>query len=61
MFRLIKVIEIFMGLLASIDNAYNHRKCVSLSNLKCMTQPTVINLHPNGYCQKFHYYPIAVE
>ena len=46
MFRLIKVIEVFMGLLASIVNAYNHRKCVSLSNLKCMTQPTVINLHP---------------
>ena len=59
MFRLIKVIEIFMGSLVSIVNAYNHKKCVSLSNLKCMT--TVINLHPNEYCQKFHYSQIAVR
>ena len=45
MFRLIK--KIFMELLISIVNASNHAMCVSLSNQKCMTQPTLINLHPN--------------
>ena len=41
MFGLIK--KTFMDLLISIVNAYNHTKCVSLSNQKCMTQPTLIN------------------
>ena len=41
MFRLIKEISI------SIVNASDHTKCVSLSNQKCMTQTTLINLHPN--------------
>ena len=35
--------------------------CVSLSNQKCMAQPTLISLHPNEYRQKFHYYPFAVK
>ena len=26
-----------------------------------MIQPTLINLHPNEYCQKFHYYPFAIK
>ena len=26
-----------------------------------MTQPTLINLHPNVYSQEFHYYPFAVK
>ena len=26
-----------------------------------MTQPTLINLHPNEYSQEFHYYPYAVK
>ena len=26
-----------------------------------MTQPTIINLHPNEYTKKFHYYPFAVK
>ena len=34
---------------------------VSLSNQECMTQPTLINLHPNEYSQEFHYYPFAVK
>ena len=49
MFGLIK--KMFMELLISIINASNHRKCVFLSNQKCMTQPTLINLHPNEYSQ----------
>ena len=51
----------FMGLLISKVNASNHTKCVSLSNQKCMTQPTFINLHPYEYNQEFHYYPFPVK
>ena len=47
MFGLIKTI--FIELLASIVNASNHTKCVSLSNQKCKIQPILINLHPNEY------------
>ena len=28
---------------------------------ECMTQPTLINLHPNEYSQELHYYPFALE
>ena len=59
MFGLIK--KIFIGLLTGIVGASNHTKWVSLSNQKCLTQPTLINLHPNAYSQKFHYYPFAVK
>ena len=36
-------------------------KCVSLTNQKCATQPTIIKLHPNEYTQGLHYYPYAVN
>ena len=26
-----------------------------------MTKPTLINFHPNGYNQEFHYYPFTVK
>ena len=45
MFGIIK--KIFVVLLTSIVSVYNHTKCVLLSNQKCMTQPTLVNLHPN--------------
>ena len=48
-FGLIK--KIFIGPLAGI----------SLSNQKCMTQPTLINLHHNEYRQEFHYLSFAVK
>ena len=48
-----------MGLLTVLVNGHNHTKCVSLSNQKCMIQPTLINLHPNEYSQEFHNYPFA--
>ena len=32
-----------------------------LSNQKCMTQPALINLHPNEYSQELHYYTVAVK
>ena len=44
----------FFVLFASIVNASNHTKCVSLSNQKCKIQPTLINLHPNENSQELH-------
>ena len=55
MFGLIR--KIFIELLASIVSGSNHTKSVLLSNQKCMTQPTLINLHAN----EFHYYPFAIK
>ena len=51
----------FIVLLANIVNASLHTKCASLSNQKCKIQPTLINLHPNGYNQELHYYPFVVN
>ena len=51
----------FMGLLISIFNASNHTRSVSLTNQKCMTEPSLINLHPNEYSQEFHYYLFPVK
>ena len=47
MFKLL--IKYFIGSLTSIVNASNHTIYVSLSNQKCATLPTSINLHPNEY------------
>ena len=58
MFGLIK--KIFIILLSNIVTGSNHTRCVLLSNQKCMTQPTLIDSHPNEYSQKFHYYPFEV-
>ena len=41
MFWLIK--KMFIVLLTGLVNGSNHTKCVSLSNQKCKTQPTLIN------------------
>ena len=59
MFGIIK--KMFIVLLTSIVSACNHTKFVSLSNQKCMTQPILINLHPNEYSQELHYYPFAIN
>ena len=59
MFRIIK--KIFIVLLSNILIRYNHTKCLSLSNQKCMTQTFVINLHPNECSQEFHSYPFQVK
>ena len=48
-------------LLSSVVSAANHTKCVSLSYQKCMTQPTLINLHPNKHSKKLHYNPFVVN
>ena len=35
--------KIFIGLLTDAVSAFNNTKCISLSNQKCMTQPTLIH------------------
>ena len=45
------IMKIFTGLLPSIANASNCIRCISISNHKYMTQPTLNNLHPNEYSQ----------
>ena len=47
--------------LTGLTNVSSHTKCVSLSNQKCITQPTPFNLHPNEYSQELHYYPLVVK
>ena len=59
MFKLIK--KFFVMLLTSIVSAFDHTKWISLSNQKCMTQLTLINLHPNKYSQELHYYPFSIN
>ena len=39
----------FIVLLTGIVSASNHTKCSSLSSRKCMTEPTLNNLHLNEY------------
>ena len=59
MFGFIK--KTFIGLLTSIVNVSDNTKCIFLSNQQCKIQPTLINLHPNEYCQGLHYYPFAIN
>ena len=59
MFRLIK--KMFIGLLTSLVNGSNDTKCISLSNQKCVIQPTLINLHANEYSQELHDCQFAVK
>ena len=51
----------FIVLLSNIVVGSNHTNCVSLSNHKRMTQPSLINLHTNECSQEFHYYQFAVK
>ena len=50
MFGIIK--KMFIVLSTQAVKVSNNTKCVSLSNQKCKFQPTLINLHPNKYCQE---------
>ena len=59
MFGLIK--NMFIGLIIGLIYAFNHTKCVYLSNQKWEIQPTLINLHPNEYSRELHYYPFTVK
>ena len=59
MFGLVQ--KTFTRLLTGLVNGTDHTKCVSLRNQKCMTQLTLLNLHPTKNSQEFHYYPFAVK
>ena len=61
MFGFIKKIFINLLTTTSIANASSHTAFVSLSQQKCITQPTLINLYPNEYTQGLHYYPFVVN
>ena len=49
---------IFIILLTDIVNPSND---VLLKNQKCMTQPTLINLYPNEYCQGLRCYTFTIN
>ena len=55
------ITKMFIVLSTNMFNGPNHKKWVSLSNQKCMIQPTLINSHPNEYSQEFHYYSFVVK
>ena len=61
MFDFVK--NIFMGLLTTncVVRAFSHAKCVSLSNQRYMSQPTIVSLHPNKYTQGLRYYPFVIN
>ena len=40
--------KILIRLSSAIVNTSNQRKCLSLNNQQCITQPTLINLHPKS-------------
>ena len=44
MFRIIT--KMFIASLSNIINGSYYTKCTSLSNQKCLIQPTLINPHP---------------
>ena len=45
--------------LTNIVNASSHTSCISLNNIQCMTQPTLINLHLNECSQGLPYLSIC--
>ena len=47
--------------LTGLVNGSDHSKWVSLRHQKCITQPILINLHPNEFSQELHYYSLAVK
>ena len=50
-----------VGLLTGAASSSIRIKYVLLSYQKFMTQPNLINLHPNEYSKELHYYPIAIN
>ena len=53
--------KLFIGFSTGLVNGSNHKKCVSLSNQKCLIQPTLRKLHSNEHNEEFHYDPFAVK
>ena len=68
MFRLIKQVFVVLfsfsksiSSMADASKPYKMYTLIPLNNKPCMTQPTLINLHPNKYIQGLHYYLFAVN
>ena len=59
MFALIK--KMFIRLLIGLLDSSIHTNCMLLINQKYMTQPTLINSHPNEFSQELHSYPFVVN
>ena len=58
--------QVFIGLcfnksLSRIFSTLHQVKCMSLNNQQWMTQPTLINLHPNEYIEGLRCYTLAVS
>ena len=51
----------FVVKLTDIVSTFKYAKYVLLSNQKCMTKPTFINLYPNEYNQELHYYSFVFK
>ena len=51
----------FSQSLSRIASTPDHVICISLYNQQCMTQPTLINLHPNALMEGLRYCPFAVN
>ena len=51
----------FLILLTNIVSTSDHTKCILLSNHKCVTQHSVINLNSIAYSQKLRYYQFSVN
>ena len=47
-------------ILSNISNTPDDVKCISFNNQQCMNKLTLINLHPNQYIERSHYYLFAV-
>ena len=58
---LVLIKKMSIGLLIRIVSVSNHTRYLSLSNQKCKTQPSVINLHLNEFSQKLRYYSFAIN
>ena len=48
-------------MLTSVVDVSNHTKCLSLNYQQYMSKLTLIDLNPNGYIQRFCYYPFTVN
>ena len=55
------ILQKCLSQLISTTNASHYTKCISLNKQPCMTQPTLINLHPNEYTQGLRYYSFPVN
>ena len=59
--KLFIVLLRFSGSIVIMANGSNFTTWLSLNNQPCMNRSTLINLNPNEYNQRFHYYPLMIN